>query len=383
MRLHLDIGLAQQPKTGEELCGDSFYVSRVNGSTIIILSDGLGSGVKANILSRLTTTMAGKMLEKGGSLDDAIEALAETLPVCKVRHLAYSTFTILQISPEGRIYLAEYDNPATYLGDRSGLKQIGRIEREIFGRTIREAYFEARDGDWMVLVSDGVLHAGVGGIWDLGWGWDRVGAFVEKMAKHGDTAQDQANELLDLVMKLYAGAPGDDASVAVIQVRHPRQLTVLIGPPEQRSRDEEAVRLLINSPGRKVVCGGTTGNMVARVLDRKITVDLNSPSDEVPPIGLIDGIDLVTEGLLTVAKCLDNLRQNLPLRHFAGRRDGASLLTSELLQADEIDFLVGRAINPAHQSPRLPVDLALKQQMVEQLGEQLRRRGRIVHTSYF
>ncbi|HEY3314553.1 MAG TPA: SpoIIE family protein phosphatase [Bacillota bacterium] len=383
MRLHLDLGVSQKPKHGEELCGDSVYVSKTAGSTIVILSDGLGSGVKANILSRLTATMAGKMLEKGGRLDDVIEALAETLPVCKVRHLAYSTFTILQVSQDGRVYLAEYDNPTTYLGGKSGLKTVDRIQREIGGRVIHEAYFDADDGDWMVLASDGVLHAGVGGIWDLGWGWDRVGAYIEKMARHGDPAQDQADELLDLVNKLYAGSPGDDASVAVVQVRRPRRLAVLIGPPERRERDDEVVRVLTESAGRKVVCGGTTGNMVARVLGRRIDVDLASPSDEVPPVGLMEGVDLVTEGMLTMAKCLDNMRRDAPARRFAGRRDGASLLTTELLQADEIEFLVGRAINPAHQSPDIPSSLALKQQMVEQVTAELRRRGRLVRTRYF
>ena len=174
MKICLDIGTAQLKKAGEELCGDSIETVTSEVSNIIVLSDGLGSGVKANILSRLTTKTASTMLQMGSEIDEVIETLAHTLPTCKSRNLAYSTFSILQILPSGKAYLAEYDNPVAFLGRGPHLRNLQRSERLFDDKVIKESYFELREGDWAVLVSDGVLHAGIGGVWNFGWGWERM-----------------------------------------------------------------------------------------------------------------------------------------------------------------------------------------------------------------
>ncbi len=380
--LFIEIGKHQLNKAGEELCGDSIEITQTKDSTIVILSDGLGSGVKANILSSLTTRIASTMLRNGCKIDEVIETLASTLPVCKVRHLAYSTFTILQIFKDGRVYLAEYDNPEAFAGGPRGARKISFQERKIGERSIKETYFTVAGGDWVCLVSDGVLHAGIGGIWNLGWGWDRVGGYIQQAASKDPTAEELALEIAGLCNKLYGGKPGDDASIVVVKVRELRAVTVLVGPPCNREDDAKVVAKLSRSAGNKVVCGGTTGNMVSRVLGKPISVDLESSDDEVPPVGVIEGIDLITEGMLTLIRVLNNLKEGATLSKIFFKTDGASRLTVFLMQADKVHFIVGQAINPAHQSPGVPPLLALKPQIINDIVKHLRRMGKKVTVEY-
>ncbi|MDD3749689.1 MAG: SpoIIE family protein phosphatase [Firmicutes bacterium] len=377
-RLHVEVAKYQLNKHGEELCGDSVEVETCPDSTIVVLSDGLGSGVKANILSSLTTKMAVTMLKGGLKLDEVVEAFVHTLPVCERRQLAYSTFSILQIFSDGNVYLAEYDSPPAFIGRGSRLRSVRRSERIIDERKISEAFFSVEDGDWIVLTSDGVLHAGIGGIWNIGWGWDKVGDYISSAAVRTKLASELAEEIAEVTSKLYAFKPGDDATVVAIRVRYPRHLTMLVGPPVNPEDDCEVVHKLLTSPGKKVVCGGTTGNIVARILGRPIMVDLTRHDEGVPPIGHLEGIDLVSEGMLTLSYTLEKLESGIKLRDAAMKCDGASLLTSLLLEADCLHIIVGRAINPAHQSPDVPRNLALKHKIVQGLAQVLQDMGKTV-----
>ncbi len=376
--LKIDIGIAQLNKHGEELCGD--YVEVTNhDTTIVVLSDGLGSGVKAHILSALTARMAATMLKGGLELAEVIESLTSTLPVCEVRGLAYSTFTILRITHDNEGYLAEYDNPPVVFGRNSNVLDLARSSKDYGGRTVKETYFKVSEGDWIVMVSDGVLHAGIGGIWNLGWGMPRIKEYLSKAAPRAKDAASLAHELSATVSKLYAGKPGDDATVVAIQVRKPRYLTVFAGPPALRSDDEGAVERFVNMPGKKAVCGGTTSIMVAREMNRPLEVNLATLGEKTPPTGRIQGIDLVTEGILTLTQVTEMFGERPPSRKgLVGKSDGPSRLLDLLLEADHITFMVGRAMNPAHQSPDLPVSLALKPKVVQDLARLLEAGGKTV-----
>jgi len=383
-KLHIEVAAGQLCKVNEELCGDSFSVTRTINSSIIIVSDGLGSGVKANILSSLTTRMAATMLKEGSKVDDVIDALANTLPVCKVRGLAYSTITIVHINAdEGRAYLAEYDSPAVMVIRNKQDVRLGKIETVIGERVIQEANFAIENGDWMILITDGVLHAGIGGVLNLGWGWDRVNGYIRGIAGKDMSAEDLVTEVLELCNRLYAGKPGDDATVVAVKARLPRYMTALVGPPVNPDQDGEAVQRLRSKEGVKVVCGGTTAQMVARVTGKKLRVDLTSMAGSVPPVAEIEGIDLTTEGMLTLAQTRLILAKGGSSRALKGKRDGASRLAAALADADCVHFIVGRAINPAHQSPDIPVALAMKHQIVENIIELLRQRGKEVTAEYF
>ncbi|MGI5854574.1 MAG: SpoIIE family protein phosphatase [Bacillota bacterium] len=391
MELFLEIGTAQLNKAGEELCGDTIETAGNSESKIVVLADGLGSGVKANILSGLTSKIAAKMLEGGCSIDEVIEALAQALPVCEVRGLAYSTFSISQVMPDGSLYLAEYDNPPAVIIKNDAIQSVAKQSREVANRKINEAHLRLHEGDWVVLVSDGVLHAGIGGLWNLGWGWDRIAEYTRSLAATDISAQELAEGLVAVCDKLYNSKPGDDTSVVALRFRQRRELTVMVGPPADRDCDARVVRDFLSSPGKKAVCGGTTGNIVARETGEQLSVDLSSMDPRIPPVGNLVGIDLVCEGILTLTYTLERLKEEsaagtvssaiLP-RKLKWKRDGVSRLLSALLEADEIRFMVGRALNPAHQSSEMPADLALKHRVIEDIAALLEKMGKRVSVSY-
>ena len=199
----------------------------------------------------------------------------------------------------------------------------------------------------------------------------------------GDKVEGLAEKLASVVQELYAGGPGDDVTVAVVKARRKRVVALMAGPPADRGDDAKVVGALMSGPARRVVCGGTTGNIVARELGRGLAVELDTATENVPARGLIEGIDLVTEGVLTLTRALEMLRADEPAEKLRLRIDGASALALELLDADEVKMLVGRAMNPAHQNPKLPRTLGLKTQVVRALAEELRRRGKEVETTYY
>lgn len=378
----LEIGYRQLNKAGEELCGDTVEVQITENSIIIVLSDGLGSGVKANILSGLTAKTAATMLKLGGRVEEVVETMAHTLPVCKVRDLAYSTFTILQILDNGWVYLAEYDNPPVFLGHNNKLKALNRRDLVIGDKTVKESYFKISQGDWLVLISDGVLHAGIGGVWNLGWGWDRVGNYLENIIQKDEAASDWASQIAGICNKLYGEKPGDDASIVVIKARQVRHLTILAGPPRNYGDDHEVVSKLVNAPGMKAICGGATSNLVSRVAGRELKVTLNSGDPRVPPMGEIPGIDLVTEGMITLFYALEHINNKQPVKSLRQQADGASQLAAVLLAADEIHFIVGLAINPATNNPGLPAHFALKHKTIRDIIQTMTSLGKKVSVEY-
>lgn len=382
-RVFYEFGLRQINKKKEELCGDSVEWSLRPGLATLVMADGLGSGVKASILSTLTTRIATRMLDEGLPLDEVVQTVSETLPICSVRKIAYSTFNMAQLFTDGHAKLACFDNPIPFLIRKARLQQVPCEDREIGGKRIRDCTLSLEPGDWLVFVTDGVINAGIGGAYPLGWGWDEAARYLEGHVHDAASAEQLAEKLARVVDGLYEGAPGDDVSILVVKVRRKRILSVLTGPPAKREEDENVVSVLMSSPGKRVVCGGTTATIVARTLGREIAVDLETGTDSVPASGRLEGMDLVTEGVLTLTKALEILRSDEPNEKLSLRLDGASSLVVLLREADEVRVLVGRAMNPAHQNPGLPRDLGLKVQVVQALGEELRRRGKEVEIECF
>jgi hypothetical protein len=375
MKLYYEWGTRQLRKHGEELCGDNIAVSRHADSVTLALSDGLGSGVKANILATLTTRIAMRMLEDNLPLGEVVQALSETLPVCAVRKVAYSTFAIAQFFSQGTARVVEFDSPPAILLRERKVLPVAYEERRVDGKTIQEAELELADGDWVVFLSDGVLNAGIGGVYPLGWGWDKAAQFLQKHAHRELSAEELAGKVAEAVGELYAGRPGDDVSIAVIKVRHKRVATVLTGPPALREQDGEWVERFTRHLGQRVVCGGTTAKIVARQMGQSLEVDLSTVTPEVPPVARVPGLDLVTEGILTLTRVRDLLAAGTDRAAVRFQVDGASSLLRLLLGVDHVHFVVGCAVNPAHQNPDLPRELGIRVGVVREIAEELRQRG--------
>ncbi len=378
MRLYYEWGTRQLLKANEELCGDSITVARHADSVTLALSDGLGSGVKANILATLTTRIAMGMLENDLPLGEVVQTLTETLPVDRVRKLAYSTFAIAQFFRQGSARIVVFDSPAAVFLRRRKVQPVFYEERVLEEKRIQEGVLELESGDWVIFVSDGVLNAGIGGVYPLGWGWDQAARFMEEQAHQDLTADDLAEKISETVKELYAGAPGDDVSIIVIKVRHKLVATVFTGPPAKKNLDEEIISKFLKRTGRLAVCGGTTAKIVARHLGQPLEVDLKTITDDVPPMGKLEGIDLVSEGILTLTRASELLRSGVKKSDVRFQTDGAANLIRLLLGADHVHFIIGQAVNPAHQNPDLPHQLGIRHMVVQEIGEELKERGKEV-----
>ncbi len=377
-------------KYGEELCGDKTEAVQSPEETIMVMADGLGSGVKANILSTLTTKIAVTMLCQGSSIEETVETIMATLPICKVRKIAYSTFTIIRVDYKGNCYIAEYGNPPVMLLREGRVLKLNGSTREIAGKEVKEYRFKVQRNDILIAMSDGVVHAGVGGILNLGWQWQNIAEYIEKVSKVETTMVSLVKLLSTATMNFYMDKPGDDATIAAIKIISPQCVTVFAGPPQNPEDDEKVVNQLIENPGKKIVCGGTAAQIVARVLEREIKTSTYFVDPTIPPTAKIDGIDLVTEGVLTLDRAcklltrfVDTKVQYKELRKLEQQKDGASRLARLLLDATDITFLLGRAINPAHQNPDFPKNLSIKLNIVKELVDILDKMGKHTEIVYY
>lgn len=389
MDYFIDVAYGTLVKHGEELAGDMVNVIRMESCTIIVIADGLGSGVKANILATLTSKIAGTMLKAGADIYETVDTIANTLPVCKVRNIAYSTFTLIKIYHNGEAYIAEYDNPPIFMFRRGAAINITKKQLRINGRQITESNITLKEGDVLTVVSDGVIHAGLGDILNLGWQWKDVQNYLKKRSVEDLNAQSLAKDLLEVCWDLYYRKPGDDTTVVTIKIRKPSYVNVFTGPPKNKEDDSKVIKKFIGSEGKKVICGGTAANIAERELKRKLKVNLNFIDKNIPPTATMEGIDLITEGVLTLSMVLEKVKkyadpfsEDNEIIDFNGE-DAVSKLGKLLIEeCTHLNLWVGKAVNPAHQNPDFPSDLSIKLKLVEQLCEVMKGLGKKVTVNY-
>ncbi len=384
-----DIGYKSVNHYGEELCGDHVdVVEQDENSTVIVLADGLGSGVKASILSTLTSKIISTMMAEGLPLEECVSTIAATLPVCSVRGVAYSTFTIIHLKNNDIAEVIQYDNPQVIIIRDEENYDYPKTEMNIGGKKIFKSVIKLRENDIFVAMSDGCPHAGIGMSYNFGWKREDIISFIETLAPVGYTAKTLSTILVDECFKLYGGKPGDDATACVVRIRKREPMNILFGPPSNRDDANRMMSLFFSKEGKHIICGGTTSSIAAKYLNKPIKASLNFEKADVPPIAEIEGVDLVTEGVITVNKVLeyakDYLGENEQYEHWSLKRDGASLISRLLFEeATDINFYVGRAINPAHQNPDLPINFSIKMNLVEELSACLKKMGKRIKVSYF
>ena len=384
-----DIGWKSINHAGEQLCGDHVdIVEQGEDSTVIVLADGLGSGVKASILSTLTSKIISTMMAEGLKLEECVETIAATLPICSVRGVAYSTFTIIHLIHNATAEIIQYDNPLVIMIRNFELYQYPQSELNIGGKKIYKATIPLQENDIFIAMSDGCPHAGIGIAYNFGWRREDIADFMVSVAPQGYTAKTLSTMLVDECNKLYGNQPGDDATACVIRVRKREPMNLLFGPPRNRDDCDRMMSLFFSKEGKHIVCGGTTASIAAKYLGKPVKASLNFVQSDVPPIAEIEGVDLVTEGVITINKVIeyakDALGTNELYEEWGYRHDGASLICRLLFEdATDINFYVGRAVNPAHQNPDLPINFNIKMNLVEQLTACLKQMGKRVKVSYF
>lgn len=390
-KLTADFGYCSVNHEGEQLCGDRVEVLELpDGGIIAVLADGLGSGVKASILSTLTAKIISTMLAAGLRLKDCVETIAQTLPICKERGVAYSTFTILRLRPDERATIIQYENPEAILLRDGALVEYSSERVEMAGKTILRSELTLQEGDQLIAMSDGCLYAGTGQNLNLGWKRNDIIEFMETLQGVGFTAKTLATILVDKCDELYAGKPSDDVTALVMQVRRRKKVNVMIGPPEKPENDEAMLSRFFAEEGMHVICGGTTANIAAKWLGHELrTVETKKGDPEIPPMAVLEGADLVTEGIITLNRVVEYaknyLEHNDSYVKWGYEKDGAATLARLLFEeATDIEFFIGRAVNPAHQKANgLPFSFDIKMRLLEDLMDCLRKMGkRVTSRSY-
>jgi hypothetical protein len=389
MALSFEMAYKSLIKHGEELCGDRVQIVQNNNSKILILADGMGSGVRANILSTMTSKILGTLFFNEIKIDEAVETIANTLPVSSVNGVAYSTFSILQMFDNGSAYLVEYDNPACIAIRKGALYELPYREREIAGKKIREAQFQVQEGDAFLLMSDGALYCGAEDIINYGWDWKRISEYAVKCSKKAKSANRLACLVSDACNDLYLQTPSDDTTIAVAKVRLALPVNIMTGPAKEKEMDHQMVTDFNSMGGYKIVCGGTTSNVVARELNRPITTDTSTAEGKIPPMSKIDGIDLVTEGVITLNHVLELLMRyaddDIDADFFIelDGKNGASRIASTLIDnCTRVNFFIGSAVNDKDVKS-VSFDLSVRHNLTVKLAEVLQKMGKDTTIHYY
>ena len=380
----VETGWASINKHDETLCGDFFKIFENNGRKVFVLSDGLGSGVKANILATLTTTILGTMLSRGIPLDECINTVATTLPLCRIRRLAYSTFTVLQLE-HSTAYLVQYCNPSVIMLRKGQNVNYPDNTHFIGEKEIHESHIPIVTGDIFVLMSDGITNAGVGKLAPNGWKRDDLVAFLERLDTARMSASHIAAQIVNACLTLSEDSLEDDATVLVIKFRDRSVVNMLVGPPENKEDDNRVLKLFFAKEGTRVVCGGSTAHAVSKYRQKPLTVVADSQTEEIPAMSRIEDVDYVTEGVITLNKVLELCRKvlenPLTLLSFCHKKDAASVLSLLLIEtATDINIYFGMAANSAHEGTEF--DFPAKLSLIRQIEECLRQMNKNVKISF-
>lgn len=379
----LEIGIYQVSKHGNQVCGDSFQTRRIRSENryVAVLSDGLGSGIKANVLSTLAASMAVNFTVMREPIERAANVMLETLPLDSKRSIGYSTFTILDIDNSGEVDAVEFGNPPMILVREDKCLKIKReaaiLSGNFSGKKMYRSAFMLEQEDRLILMSDGVSQSGIGNE-SMPFGWELSGVEEYIMAILKEKKNISAQELSTKIVKKSIAndiyKPKDDISCAVVYFRRPRRLLLMSGPPFHESKDAYMGSLVKNFDGKKIICGGTTSLIVSRELGREIETDLDwdNINKGLPPTSKMEGVDLITEGVLTLSKVVDGLK-SYQLSTISSQlgNDPASEIIKIMLNSDIIDIVVGTKINVAHQDPSLPVELEIRRNVMKKIAQLL------------
>ncbi len=329
-------------------------------------------------------------MKNGLSIEEVVDTIINTLPTCKVRQLAYSTFTIIYISNVGECYIARFDNPEVLIKRNGNVDIIEGKEVIISGRRVRESKFNLKKDDIIVSFSDGVLNAGSGKVLNLGWDLKSVSEYI-KMTPSNISSMSLIKKIIGICDDLYLQKPGDDTTVLSIKIIENKHVTLFTGPPINVGDDKIIVQRLIKSNGKKIVCGGSAAKIVSRELNTDFEMDMKNIKGDIPPVGYIKNIDLVTEGVLTLKKVLEVLVDYKKNKYhiddiFKDDKDQNAAYKILKILIDEcthIDFLLGRSVNSAYENFGFPEDLATKIQIVEKIKEKLIELGKEANVFYY
>ncbi len=371
----LETGWSQLSKAGNQVCGDTILTRRIQSENryVAVLSDGLGSGIRASVLSTMTAGMALNFTLSHEPVKRTAETIMRTLPVDSKRNISYSTFTILDVDCQGDMNIVEYDNPPLFLIRDLEVIFPKRENIQAQGpagfKTMHLSQLSLQPGDRVVVVSDGVVQSGIGGpVTPFGWEIGGLTNYVQALlvTTPDISARDLAARISSHSLSNDHMTSADDISSLVFYYREPRKLLICSGPPYDNSRDAYLASRVDSFAGKKIICGGTTAQILSRELNRIIDVDLSTPMFGVPPESSMEGIDMITEGILTLGK----LAEALSTGNFDSLAEKSPIarIIKLVMNSDIIELLTGTRINQAHQDPALPMELEIRRNVVKRIA---------------
>lgn len=370
--LFIEIGSSYTNKAGQDICGDTIHSKKIEDEmrTITVLSDGLGSGVKANILANMTSHMALKFVESNMDLLRSSEVMMDALPICQVRRISYSTFTIVDCNINGKTKIIEMDNPPFIFirnEKEQPIKNRQLTSPKWSERSLHVSQITTLPNDRIIFFSDGITQAGIGTTkYPLGWRREGCKRFALSLIKKRPTisARHLAQEIIEEAKRKEPNnTSGDDMSCAVIYFRKPRKLLLLSGPPYDIKKDKEYAEMVSLYQGKTAICGGTTANIIERELCLNCEIDKSSFDEKIPCASTMESVDLVTEGILTLTEVYRLLKHNISLK----KDNAATRLARLIINSDNIDFIIGTQINNAHQDPNLPIELEIRRNIIKKI----------------
>lgn len=376
---YIEVACIQKNHEGERICGDVFLSEKIKTEerTIVVLSDGMGHGIKANMLATLTSTMALNFTKEHKDVNRIAEIIMNTLPVCSKRHISYSTFTIIDIEIDGKTTILEYDNPETIIIRKEQIfdpewQTIVMEGEQNAGKILKNCIFQAQKEDRIIFCSDGITQSGMGSSkYPFGWGHDNLEDFTKRLVTNNPeiSANKLAGKVVNMAYQNDAYHAKDDTSCAAIYFREPRKLLLCTGPPYEEKSDVKLAQVVKNFEGKKILSGATTADIISRELELEIEDSFEFHDPDLPPIAYMTGIDLVTEGILTLSKVSEILK--VYNNNYMLGKGPADQIVKLLKESDEIHFVIGTKVNIAHQDPNLPVELEIRRTVVRRIAETL------------
>lgn len=380
-RKYIEVVIAQSAKRTGNICGDYVIVDRTQEATTAIVADGIGTGIKARVAAVMCASRLLELIRLGFSLREACNKLVDTMHEARTSDIPFSAFSVCRILNNGHATIISYEIPppilinnrlAAYLPKQHfismGLEMVGEVSCAL------------EVGDGIVLMSDGVSQAGLGAQYRMGWGTQSASDFINGCLAKRNDLKEVPGSVLAKVKDISGATYGDDTTCVVLFCREAKTLNVLTGPPGNKAHDEKVVKEFMALKGLKVVCGSTTAELVARINGVKVGMNEISNAYHKPPSYEIPDIDFATEGAITLNQVYNILEESVDK---LDKDSSVSELYKLLHSCDTINFIVGTAANPGHESIIFrQMGIFPRGIIVQLLADKLKRIGKLVNLTH-
>ena len=343
---YFEVITEQYSKKRGQPSGDVVHTERTKSSTYHILCDGVGSGIKANIVATMAVSRLNELMKEGFSLRNAFANIVRTMEDARQKDLPVAFFSVVRILPDGIATILTYEMPEVIFASKRYTSRLQTINQNFLDGLIGETSCVLGVGEGLIIFSDGISQAGLGkGILN-GWGVDGVNKFANDLLRAGTDLKELPSLIIDEAKKLWKGELGDDLSVSLLLCRKGRVINIFTGPPSDPSLDITVVNKFLQQDGVKIVCGASTAKITARVMNKPLRINTEYTGDITPPDYDIEGIDLVTEGAVTMNQLYNVWGED---SNKLEKDNPVTIFYSLLSVADRVNIFLGKSINPANE----------------------------------